>query len=178
MTDARQGAGAVGVGEPSAHSTPSLHDPQRAAAAIAAALTCLPARPAGELAGELAMILRARLPRAERLLLAGAGLMALPAGDAEDLVRATWRDIRAAAHIRLDRVGATVAIERERQRRQWARHCRRSSYRSPPLTAAQRRRATNHSLDDSPRAALARAWSGASERDRRDLIRRATGRTP
>ena len=49
-------------------------------------------------------------------------------------------------------------------------------HRPPPLTKIEQRRAAAITFDDSPRAILAAAWAGASDRDRRDLVNRVTGR--
>ena len=49
-------------------------------------------------------------------------------------------------------------------------------HRWPALTPEQKRRAAAISFDDTPRETLAAAWAGATDRDRRDLIDRATGK--
>lgn len=49
-------------------------------------------------------------------------------------------------------------------------------HRAPVLTEIEKRRAAAICFDDDPRALLAAAWAGASDRDRRDLVARATGR--
>ena len=49
-------------------------------------------------------------------------------------------------------------------------------HRPPPLTKIEQRRAAAITFDESPRAVLAAAWAGASDRDRRDLVNRATGK--
>jgi hypothetical protein len=136
---------------------------QVAARALAAGLIALPD------ACETAAILRRRLDLRERIWLAASGVLALPADRAEALACAVLAEI---AHHRL----APQAREAGRQTAIWRAYVGRSTYRSPALTPAERRRAAAISFDESPRAELAAAWQAATERDRRDLIRRATER--
>ena len=71
------------------------------AVAVALSLRLLPAAgepghmSPGELAAGLATIFRARLDPCERLALAGAAMMSLDRGAAEELVAATLHDLRA-----------------------------------------------------------------------------------
>ena len=90
-----------------------------------------------------------------------------PPDTAEELAEAIQNDILAAHH-------GPVEAEAERMRRRWMNHCR-DQRRRPAITAAEKRRAAAISFDDSPRATLAAAWAGATDRDRRDLIERVTG---
>lgn len=145
--------------------------PDRVGEAVARMLRLLPA--AGEpghaseygLATGLSCILRARLGPMERLTLASATIMSLDAEDAEALAQAALADLRG---------DALAEREAERQRRQFAEHCATSTYRSPPLSRREAREAARIRLDISPRAKLAEAWAQAPDRDRRDLIDRAT----
>ena len=145
----------------------------RTAAAVANAMRFLPAAgepgypSPGEIAAGLACILRARLGPMERLCGASAFLMALDPEDLDTLLPAAQRD----------------------QEPSWPRFGRR--HRPPLLTPAEKRRAAQIPDFDDPdflaklgagttahdrRARLASAWNGASNRDRRDLISRATAR--
>lgn len=136
--------------------------PDRVGEAVARVVRLLPA--VGEpghasefqLATGLALIFRARLDPLERLTVAAAAVLALDDEDAEALAEATLADLE-----------ADTIDEAERMRRQWAAWCGRDS-RQPvvPGYPAQ--------PPKSPRALLAEAWGQASDRDRRDLIARAT----
>ena len=68
-----------------------------------------------------------------------------------------------------------IDAEIERMRQRWLDHCR-GRRRRPPLTRAQKKRAVAIAFDDSPRETLVSAWAGATDRDRRDLLKRATGK--
>jgi len=171
IANARLGAGAARLSEPAAHPTPFSPDPQRAGAAIGNALIALPDRPAGEHAAELALVLRSRLSRDQNVFCAGAHLLALDTANAEMLIRATWHDIRAATEIPMDRVGGTIEIERERQRRMWTQYCRRSRYQAPPLTREQQRRAATITFDPTPRQRAVDAYLAMSRSERREFLR-------
>jgi hypothetical protein len=135
---------------------------RRAGRAIAAGLI------AGADFRETGLILSKMLEPRQIAWIGGATIWGLPPQDAHDLCQAGIIDLFS---------DDAVEREAERQRRRWVGHCRGSRYRSPPLTREQERRGWALSFDrDDPRAALAAAWSAASVRDRRDLIRRATGR--
>jgi hypothetical protein len=108
----------------------------------------------GDLAAGLATIFRKRLGPCERLTLASAAMLALDPDSRDLLIQAAERGKRA------ERVF----------RRAGHRH------RAPSLTPIERRRAAAISFDDTPRETLAAAWSGASDKDRRDLVALATGR--
>lgn len=133
---------------------------ERIGSAVANALRVLPA--AGEpgypspgvLAAGLALILRALLGPVERLTLASAAFIALDPDSMDSLITAAQRD----------REPPPTFISFSRR------------HRPPPLTPIQKRRAAAITFDDDPRAILAAAWVGASDRDRRDLVNRATGR--
>ena len=141
----------------------------RASAAVANALRVLPAAgepgypSPGEIAAGLALILRARCGPMERLTLASAALMALDRDARQDLLHAAERD-RQAEEFPFPGVDPEL----------WARVCR--EHRPPPLTPIEKRRAAAIQFEDTPRAVLAAAWAGASDRDCRDLVNRATGR--
>ncbi len=131
-----------------------------ASAAIADALSALPV--AGEpghsspadLAAGLASIFRKRLGPCERLTVASAAMLALDPDSRRELVEAAERCRKSEQVFR--RVGR--------------------KHRPPPLTKIEQRRAVAISFDDTPRETLAAAWAGASDRDRRDLVARVTGR--
>ena len=132
----------------------------RASAAVANALRVLPAAgepgypSPGEIAAGLALIFRVRYGPMEKLTLASAAMMSLDPDARHEL---------------------TQAVERDREPpRPFASFGRR--HRPPPLTPIEKRRAAAITFDDDPRAILAAAWAGASDRDRRDLVNRATGR--
>ena len=108
----------------------------------------------GELAAELAIVFRARLGPIERLYLASAAMMTLDQNARHTLMTAAQCD-------REPPLPFTVSGRR---------------HRPPPLTKIEQRRAAAITFDDSPRAILAAAWAGASDRDRRDLVNRAIGR--
>ncbi len=143
--------------------------PDRTGSAVAIALRILPScgdpgyPSPGELAAGLAIILRARCGPMERLTLASAALMALDRDARQELTQAAERD-RQAEEFPFPGVNPEM----------FRRVCR--EHRSPPLTRIEKRRADAIQFDDSPRATLAAAWAGASDRDRRDLVNRATGR--
>ena len=132
----------------------------RAGAAVANALRALPAAgepghmPAGDLAAGLATILRKRLGPCERLTVASAAMLSLDPDSRDTLIRAAERGRKAEQVFR--RVGR--------------------KYRPPPLTKIEQRRADAISFDDTLRETLAAAWAGASDKDRHDLVARATGR--
>ena len=132
----------------------------RAGAAVANALRVLPVAgdpghmPPGDLAAGLATIFRKRLGPCERLTLASAAMLALGPDNRDLLMQAAERDRKAAQVFR--RVGRR--------------------HRPPPLTPVEQRRADAISFDSTPRETLAAAWAGASDRDRCDLVARATGR--
>lgn len=135
----------------------------RASAAVANALRILPiaGEPGypspGQIAAGLATILRARLGPNERLTIASATMLSLDRDAAEELAEAALADIRAGEE--------APAFTGFRHR-----------HRSPPLTRVEQRRADAIQFEGSPRAILAAAWVGASDRDRRDLVNRATRR--
>jgi hypothetical protein len=137
--------------------------------AIAAGLRCLrhagdPGyEPAGKLAGGMAIILRARLGTMERLYLASAALLSLDRDSRQELVQAADRDQQPDDW-------PFPGVDRE----MFNQVCR--EHRSPPLTKIEQRRADAISFDDTPRETLAHAWNNATDRDRRDLVNRATGR--
>ena len=108
----------------------------------------------GEIAAGLALIIRARCGPMERLTLASAALMALDPDSLDTLITAAQRD--------LDPPWPFTSFGRR--------------HRPPPLTPIEKRRAAAIQFEDTPRAVLAAAWAGASDRDRRDLVKRATGR--
>ena len=141
----------------------------RAGSAVALSLRQLPMsgelghKSAGALAVGLATILRARLGPVERLALASAAVMALEANDRQGLVQAAKRD-------RQTDEWPFPGVDPEMFRKV----CR--EHRPPPLTNIEKRRAAAIQFDASPRATLAAAWAGATDRDRRDLVNRATGR--
>ncbi len=107
-----------------------------------------------EAAADLAAILRKRLRPCERLTLASAAMLSLDPDSRDLLIQAAERGKRAERVFR--RVGRR--------------------HRAPPLTKIEQRRADAISFDDTPRETLAAAWSGASDKDRRDLVARATAR--
>ena len=141
----------------------------RASAAVANALRVLPAAgepgypSPGEIAAGVALILRARCGPMERLCLASATLMALDRDARLELIQAAERG-RQAEEFPFPGVNPKL----------WAHVCR--EHRPPPLTKIEKRRAAAIQFDDSPRAILAAAWAGASDKDRRDLVNRVTGR--
>ncbi len=141
----------------------------RASAAVANALRVLPAAgepgypSPGEIAAGLATIFRDRYGPMERLTLASAAMMALDPDARHELTQAAERD-RQADDWPFPGVDPEL----------WARVCR--EHRPPSLTKIEQRRAAAIQFDDTPRAILATAWAGASDRDRRDLVNRATGR--
>ena len=132
----------------------------RAGAAVAKALRILPVAgdpghmPAGDIAAGLATIFRKRLGPCERLTLASATMLSLDPDSRDLLMQAAERGKRAEQVFR--RVGRR--------------------HRPPPLTPVEQRRADAITFDSTPRETLAAAWAGATERDRRDLMARATGR--
>ena len=99
----------------------------------------------------------------ERLFLASIALLSLERGSRQELAQALDRD-----HQHDD--WPFPGVDRE-MFNQVARE-----HRPPPLTRVEKRRADAIQFDDTPRAKLATAWAGATERDRRDLLDRATGR--
>jgi len=131
-----------------------------ASAAIADALRVLPSAgepghmPPGDLAAGLASIFRKRLGPCERLTVASAAMLSLDPDSRDTLIRAAERGRKSDQVFR--RVGRR--------------------HRPPPLTKIEQRRADAISFDSSPRETLAAAWAGASDRDRRDLMARETGR--
>ncbi len=141
----------------------------RASTAVANAFRVLPVAgeqghmSPGEIAAGLALIFRARYGPMERLTLASAALMALDPDARRKLTEAAERD-RQAKEFPFPGVDPEM----------WARVCR--EHRPPPLTKIEKRRAAAIQFEDTPRAILAAAWAGASDRDRRDLVNRATGR--
>jgi len=123
----------------------------------------------GEIAAGLALIFRARYGPMERLCGASAFLMSLDPEDLDTLLKAAQRDREPPRPF--------TGLSRR--------------HRSPPLTPIEKRRAAQIPDFDDPdflaklgagtsardrRARLASAWNGASNRDRRDLVARATGR--
>ena len=132
----------------------------KAGAAVADALRVLPAAgdpghmPPGEIADDLSIVFRKRLGPNERLTLASAAMMSLDPDSRDTLIRAAVRAERAEQVFR--RVGPM--------------------HRPPSPTPIQKHRAAAISFDDTPRETLAAAWSGASDKDRRDLVALATGR--
>ncbi len=131
-----------------------------AGAAVASALRVLPVagdpgHPApGEIAEDLAAIFRKRLGPCERLTVASAAMLSLDPDSRDLLIQAAERGKRAERVFR--RAGPM--------------------HRAPSLTPIERRRAASISFDDTPRETLAAAWAGASDKDRRDLVARATAR--
>ena len=131
-----------------------------ASAAIADALRALPGAgepghsSPGDLAADLAGIFRKHLSPCERLTVASAAMMSLDPDSRRDLVEAAERCRKS------DQVFWRVGRR----------------HRPPPQTKIEQRRADAISFDDTPRETLARAWAGASDRDRRDLVALATGR--
>jgi hypothetical protein len=99
----------------------------------------------------------------ERLTIASAALMALDRDLRQELIQSAERD-RKVKEWMLPGVDPEL----------WARVCR--EHRRPPLTKIEQRRADAIQFDDTPRAILASAWVGATDRDQRDLIHRAIGR--
>ena len=167
MFSMRNGAG---MGVMNAITNIAAHDRlDRASAAVANALRVLPAAgepgypSPGEIAAGLALIFRVRYGPMERLTLASAAMMALDADARHELTQAAERDRQAEEF-------PFPGVDPEMFRRV----CR--EHRSPPLTPIEKRRADAIQFDDSPRAILAAAWAGASDRDRRDLVNRVTGR--
>ena len=146
--------------------TRSTHDLQAAVRAIEAGLVCLPDQPSpGQHAADLAVILHCRLDPDARLWHAGAACLALDDDEFYNLMTAAQRD----------------------RKPPWPVTGRR--HRPPPLTKADKRRMAQIPDFDDPdfevklgtgttdrRARLASAWTAASDRDRRDLVNRATGR--
>ena len=138
----------------------------RTGAAIANALRILPyagepGYPApGELAGDLAFILRGLCGPMELVTLASASVLALDDDTRKELVGAAERDSAPPWPF--------PGVDRE----MWRQVCR--EHRSPALTPIEKRRAAQISFDDDPRSKLAFAWNGASDRDRRDLVARVT----
>ncbi len=132
----------------------------KAGAAVADALRILPVAgdpghmPPGEIADDLAIIFRKRLGPNERLTLASAAMLSLGPDSRDALIRAAERGRKADQVFR--RVGPM--------------------HRPPSPTPIQKRRAAAISFDTTPRETLAAAWSGASDKDRRDLVALATGR--
>ncbi len=132
----------------------------RASASVANALRILPAAgepgypSPGEIAAGLAHILRAHCGPMERLALASAAMMALDRDNLDSLMTAAQRDLEPP----------------------WPFTSFGRGHRPPPLTKIEQRRAAAIQFDDTLRAILAAAWAGASDRDRRDLVNRATGR--
>ena len=132
----------------------------KAGAAVADALRILPVAgdpghmPPGEIAEDLAIIFRKRLGPCERLTLASAAMLSLDPDNRDALVRAAVRAERAERVFR--RVGPM--------------------HRPPSPTPIEQRRAAAISFDTTPRETLAAAWTGASDKDRRDLVALATGR--
>jgi hypothetical protein len=108
----------------------------------------------GDIAADLATIFRKRLGPCERLTVASAAMLSLDPDARDTLIQAAERARKAEQVFR--RIGRR--------------------HRPPPLTPVEQRRADAISFDDTPRETLAAAWAGASERDRRDLVARATGR--
>ncbi len=141
----------------------------RAARALIAALRLLPVAgepgypPPGEIAARLAHILRARFDPMERLCLASAAVMALDQDGRQALIEAAEHDQQAEEW-------PFLGVDPDPSNRVCRKH------RPPPLTPAQKQRADAISFDGSPRETLAAAWAGATERNRRDLVARATGR--
>ena len=141
----------------------------RTGTAIAAALRVLPAagKPgcmtAGEIASGLARILRARCGPMEILTITCTGFLALDPDARLELIQAAERGRKADGF-------PFPGVDPEMFRR----ICR--EHRAPKLTRIEQRRADAITFDDSPRAILAAAWAGASDRDRRDLVARVTGR--
>ena len=110
---------------------------------------------AGALSGDLALIWCRHLGPVERCLLLATAAQAAESEDLDALLVAAQRD-------------------REPPRRFTGLYRR---HRPPPLTPVQKRRAAALQFDDNnPRAILAAAWAGASDKDRHDLVSRATGR--
>ena len=103
---------------------------------------------------DLAKVFRRRLQPNERLTLASAAMESLDPESRDKVLRAAVRAERAERVFR--RVGPM--------------------HRPPSPTPQERRRAAAISFDDTPRETLAAAWSGASDKDRRDLVALATGR--
>ena len=146
---------------------PGHHD--RLVTAVLATLRVLPAAgdsgypSPGELAAQLAHFLRIRLSPMERLFLASATVLALDQDTRQALIEAAERDHQSDEW-------PFPGVDPELFRRV----CR--EHRPPPLTQIEKLRAAQISFDSSPREALAAAWAGATDRDRRDLVSRATGR--
>jgi hypothetical protein len=139
----------------------------KVSAAVLSALRVLPAsgRPGhmspGEIALALAIVLRARCRPVERLCLASAGMMALDKGARDELIRAAERDRQADDW-------PFPGVDREVFARVSREHVRQNPL--PPAPPGF------DPFAETPRARLAHAWSEASDRDRRDLMRRVTGR--
>jgi len=138
------------------------------AAAIKSTIRILPVAgepgypPPSEIAAGLADIIRSRLGPIERLTFASAAVMALDRDARQGLIEAAGRGRQAEEQ-------PVSGVEPE----MWRRVCR--EHRRPALTPKQKRQAAVISFDDSPRETLARAWAGATDRDRRDIVEKATG---
>ena len=103
---------------------------------------------------DLAKVFRRRLQPVERFTLASAAIQSLDPDSRDKVIRAAVRAERAEQVFR--RIGPM--------------------HRPPSPTPIQKRRAAAISFNDTPRETLAAAWSGASDKDRRDLVALATGR--
>ncbi len=117
---------------------------------------------AGALSGDLAVIWRRHLGPTERCLLLVTAAQAADCENLDAILTAAQRD--------REQPWPFPGVDREMFRQV----CR--EHRSPSLTRIEQRRADAISFDDTPREALAAAWAGASEKDRRDLLDRASGR--
>lgn len=117
---------------------------------------------AGALSGALALIWCRHLGPVERCLLLSTAAQAAGSEDLRTLLAAAQRD----RELPWLFPGVEPAM--------FARVCR--EHRPPPLTKIEQRRAAAINFDNTPRAILAAAWAGATDRDRRDLVNRATGR--
>ena len=109
-----------------------------------------------------AYFLRAHYSPMERLCLASAAFLSLDPDARLELIEAAERGQQADEW-------PFPGVDPEMLRRVWREH------RPPPLTSVEKRRAAAITFDDTPRAILAAAWAGASDRDRRDLVNRVTG---
>ncbi len=118
--------------------------------AIETGLICLPL-PIG-----MADILHRRLDLRHRIWLSAATILSLPRAMADDLARSVLTDLR-----------PVDPLKSNLFRRIAAEHVRCNPVRPAPRGFDP--------FAETPRARLAAAWAAASERDRRDLIARATG---